>query len=59
MNYLLSWGSYLQADKAAAKMRTQMGWTPDHDAFVVGDVEIKRDGSEVNSPTSPLCRNID
>jgi hypothetical protein len=58
MNYLLSWGSYLQADKAAAKMRTQMGWTPDHDAFVVGDVEIKRDGSEVNSPTSPLCRNI-
>ena len=58
MSYLLSWGSYLQADKAAAKMRTQMGWTPDHDAFVVGDVEIKRDGSEVNSPTSPLCRNI-
>ena len=58
MDYLVAWGSYLQADKAASKMRTQMGWTPKEDAFVIGDVEIKRNGKEVSSPTSALCRNI-
>jgi hypothetical protein len=58
MDYLVAWGSYLQADKAASRMRTQMGWTPKEDAFVIGDVEIKRNGKEVSSPTSALCRNI-
>ena len=58
MDYLVAWGSYLQADKAASRMRTQMGWTPKEDAFVIGDLEIKRNGKEVSSPTSALCRNI-
>ena len=58
MDYLVAWGSYLQADKAASRMRTQMGWTPKEDAFVIGDLEIKSNGKEVSSPTSALCRNI-
>ncbi len=58
MDYLVAWGTYLQADKAASRMRTQMGWTPDEDAFVIGEVEIKRNGQEVSSPTSALCHNI-
>jgi len=58
MDYLVAWGTYLQADKAASRMRTQMGWTPNEDAFVIGEIEIKRNGEEVSSPTSALCHNI-
>lgn len=39
-------------------MRMQMGWTPDKDAFVIGNKEINRKGELLNSPTSPLCRGI-
>jgi hypothetical protein len=46
------------AKQSAEIMRTQMGWTPDHDAFVVGDKEITRDGRILSSPTSPLCKGI-
>ena len=58
MNYIINWGQYLMAKQSAEIMRTQMGWTPDHDAFVVGDKEITRDGRILSSPTSPLCKGI-
>mgnify|MGYP006082628367 FL=1 len=58
MKYLVKWGEYLQAKGAADIMRTQMGWTPDYDAFVVGALEIDKEGKEHESPTSPLCRNV-
>lgn len=58
MKYLVKWGEYLQAKGAADVMRTQMGWTPDYSAFVVGALEIDKEGKEHESPTSPLCRNV-
>lgn len=58
MTYLYTWGQYLLAKLPAEIMRTQMGWTPDYNAFVIGDLEITKDGKEVTSPTSPMCRNI-
>lgn len=59
MNYIIKWGHYLTATKSAEIMRMQMGWTPDRDAFVIGKHELTREGKEVSSPTSPLCRNIE
>ena len=58
MNYLYTWGQYLLATNSAENMRTQMGWTPDYDAFVIGNLEINKQGKEVSSPTSPMCKNI-
>ena len=58
MSYIIKWGQYLIAKGSAEVMRNQMGWTEDHEAFVVGGIEINREGKESNSPTSPLCRGI-
>ena len=40
MTYIYRWGDYLLSKSKAEIMRTQMGWTPDRKAFVVGDKEI-------------------
>ena len=58
MSYVVKWGQYLVAQGSAEVMRTQMGWTPERDAFVVGDIEINKKGKELSSPTSPLCKGI-
>ena len=58
MSYIIKWGQYLIAKGSAEVMRNQMGWTEDNEAFVVGNIEINREGKESNSPTSPLCRSI-
>jgi hypothetical protein len=58
MNYVISWGKYLMAKQSAEIMRMQMGWTPDRDAFVIGDKELTKDGRILSSPTSPLCKGI-
>tara|TARA_R100001369_G_scaffold73851_1_gene102487 strand:- start:2025 stop:4868 length:2844 start_codon:yes stop_codon:yes gene_type:complete len=58
MSYVVKWGQYLIAQSSAEVMRNQMGWTEDYEAFVVGNIEINREGKESNSPTSPLCRGI-
>lgn len=58
MTYIYRWGDYLLSKSKAEIMRTQMGWTPDRKAFVVGDKEIDVNGNVVNSPTSPLCKGI-
>ena len=58
MSYIIKWGQYLIAKGSAEVMRNQMGWTEDHEAFVVGGIEINKEGKESNSPTSPLCRGI-
>ena len=58
MSYIVKWGQYLIAQGSAEVMRNQMGWTADYEAFVVGSIEINRDGKESNSATSPLCRSI-
>lgn len=58
MSYIIKWGDYLKRKGAAEIMRTQMGWTPNRESFVVGANELTRDGKVINSPTSPLCRGI-
>ena len=58
MNYIVKWGHYLTNKNAAEVMRMQMGWTPNQESFVVGESELLRDGKEVTSPTSPLCKSI-
>ena len=58
MTYIYRWGDYLLSKSKAEIMRTQMGWTPDKNAFVVGNKEIDSKGNVVNSPTSPLCKGI-
>jgi hypothetical protein len=58
MNYIIKWGQYLMNKSAAEVMRMQMGWTPNRESFVIGATEYLRDGTDVSSPTSPLCRGI-
>ena len=60
MNYIYKWGQYLINNQEAEIMRPHMGWTDDdtHESFVAGKIEIKRDGTVVNAPTSPLCHEV-
>ena len=58
MSYIIKWGQYLMNKSPAEIMRMQMGWTPNRESFVIGATEYLRDGKEVSSPTSPLCRGI-
>ena len=58
MKYIIKWGHYLTNKNAAEIMRMQMGWTPNQESFVIGESELLRDGKEVTSPTSPLCKSI-
>jgi hypothetical protein len=58
MTYIYKWGDYLLSKNKAEIMRTQMGWTPDKKAFVIGNKEIDSGGNVTNSPTSPLCKSI-
>jgi len=58
MQYIIKWGQYLMNKQSAEVMRMQMGWTPGRQSFVVGSTEYLRNGTEVASPTSPLCRGI-
>ena len=58
MTYIIRWGQYLMNKDSAEIMRMQMGWTPNRESFVVGATEYLRNGTDVSSPTSPLCRGI-
>ena len=58
MTYIYRWGDYLLSKSKAEIMRTQMGWTPDKKAFVIGNKEIDLKGNITNSPTSALCKGI-
>lgn len=58
MTYIIRWGQYLMNKNSAEIMRMQMGWTPNRESFVIGATEYLRDGTDVSSPTSPLCRGI-
>ena len=58
MNYIIKWGQYLMNKSSAEIMRMQMGWTPNRESFVIGGAEYLRNGTDVSSPTSPLCRGI-
>lgn len=56
--YLTKWDTYLQRKEKAEIMRKQMGWTEDKDAFVLGDIEIGKDGNERPTAASPMIKNV-
>ncbi len=58
MEYLVKWGQHLVHIDAAEQMRMQMGWTDTHDGFVIGQVEIRKDGSVLKAASSPLVQSI-
>lgn len=58
VDYMTKWAHYLQAQDAAEQVRGQMGWTPDNDAFVIGNREVTREGVERPAPVSPLVKSI-
>ena len=58
MQYIIKWGQYLVSKSSAEVMRMQMGWTPNRESFVLGSKEYTRDGKELESPTSPLCKGV-
>jgi hypothetical protein len=58
LNYFIKWAKYFQAKEKAEQMRKQMGWTEDQDAFVIGEKEYKRDGTNVRASSDDLIRSM-
>lgn len=56
--YVAKWGEYISSTQEADIMRMQMGWTEGLDAFVIGNTEIREDGTEAISAASPYVRGI-
>ena len=52
MAYFASTLRKLQTQYAANKTRSQMGWTPDGDGFVVGELEYTAAGTKLAPPSS-------
>ncbi len=52
MAYFASSIRKLQSQYAASKTRSQMGWTPDMQGFVVGELEYTPDGTKLAPPAS-------
>ncbi len=53
MQYTTTWVNELQATAVADEARRQFGWTDDnHDTFVVGNQEIRKDRIGFNPPSS-------
>jgi hypothetical protein len=58
MNYFVKWGQHLLNTEEAEQMRMQMGWTDSFDAFVIGNKELRKDGTERPAPASPYVRGL-
>lgn len=58
MRYLRKWSEYMADLKIAEQMRMQMGWTENHDAFVIGNREITQEGVDRIAPASPFVKGI-
>jgi len=52
MAYFASSIRKLQSQYAAARTRSQMGWTPDMSGFVIGELEYTADGTKLAPPAS-------
>ena len=52
MTYITTWVNELQSRAMADDARRQFGWTPDHDAFVLGKVEYRASRKGTNHPSS-------
>jgi len=58
VDYMTKWAHYLQSQSAADIVRGQMGWALDNSAFILGAVEIDRQGNEKKAATSPLVKSV-
>lgn len=58
MDYMNKWAHYLQSQSAADIIRGQMGWSADNEAFILGAIEIDKNGAERKSATSPLVKGV-
>lgn len=52
MSYVTTWVNDLQARGVAEDARRQFGWVEDGGGFVLGDKEYRKDGVNVNHPSS-------
>ena len=58
MEYTTKWTGFLQKQKAATKMRDQLGWTDNMESYIWGEEEIFPDGSSLRCPASPTSRML-
>lgn len=58
MDYIVQWGRYMINKQSAEQTRSQMGWTEGNNGFVIGNMEIHRDGKVVRTAASPLVSSI-
>jgi hypothetical protein len=58
ISYIVKWGQYMVGITKADQMRTQMGWTEEFDAFVIGNKEIRKDGSIGDAAASPFVKGL-
>jgi hypothetical protein len=60
MTYFYKWNQYLINTQSAEIMRSQMGWTDKEtrDTFVLGKMELKKDGTVASCAPSPLSREV-
>lgn len=58
MEYIRKWAKYMINADGAEQVRMQMGWTEGNESFVVGNIEIMKDGTTRQTAASPLIRGI-
>jgi hypothetical protein len=58
MDYIHKWFDHMQRIQAAELMQTQMGWTDDRTGFVLGDIEIRNDGTQRAAASSPYVKGM-
>lgn len=58
ISYVIKWSQYMINTAKADIMRMQMGWTEDKQAFVIGDKEVRSDGTVVDAASSPYVKDI-
>ena len=58
MRYFIDWAKDMQKKSKYDVMYDQMGWNEDHSSFVVGNIEMTRDGKEKITPISPIARAV-
>jgi hypothetical protein len=58
MDYVINWGTYMLDRKKAEQTRSQMGWTDDNNGFVIGNIELQRNGNVAKTATSSLVASV-
>ena len=58
MRYFIDWAKDMQKKSKYDVMYDQMGWNEEKTSFVIGNVEISKDGTEKTTPISPLARSV-